>query len=53
MKDNINYLNHSTLECKYHIIFIPKYRRKVLHGLLRKDLQGVFHRLAKQKECVI
>ncbi len=53
IKDNNNHLNHSTWECKYHIIFIPKYRRKVLYGLLRKDLQGVFHRLAKQKECVI
>ena len=48
-----NHLNHSTWECKYHVVFTPKYRRKSLYGLIRKDLQGVFHRLANQKECVI
>ena len=41
------------MECKYHVVFTPKYRKKMLYGLIRKDLQAVFHRLAKQKECVI
>ena len=53
MKNTTNNLNHSTWECKYHVIFIPKCRRKTLYGLLRKDLQIVLHRLARQKECVI
>lgn len=48
-----NHLNHSTWECKYHVVFTPKYRKKVLYGLIRKELKDVFHRLAKQKECVI
>ena len=44
-------LAHTTWECKYHVVFIPKYRRKALFGQLRKDLGAVFRRLAEQKEC--
>ncbi len=36
--------------CKHHVVFIPKSRRKALYGQLRKDLGGVFRRLAEQKE---
>ena len=43
-------LNHTQWECKYHVIFIPKYRRKVLYRELRRYLQEVFRRLADQKE---
>jgi putative transposase len=46
-------LNHSSWECKYHIVFIPKCRRKVLFGQIRKDLGVVFHNLARQRDCVI
>ena len=46
-------LNHSQWECKYHVIFIPKYRRKVLYGELRKYLGEVLRRLAEQKESRI
>ena len=46
-------LNHTRWECKYHILFIPKYRRKVLFGQIRQELGEVFHRLARQKECLI
>ena len=45
--------SHTKWECKYHIVFIPKYRKKVIYGQLRIDLGEVFHRLAKQKECKI
>ena len=31
-------LNHTKWECKYHVVFIPKYRRKVLYGSLRQHL---------------
>jgi putative transposase len=34
-------------------VFTPKYRKKSLYGLIRRDLKDVFHRLAKQKECRI
>ena len=40
-------LSHTKWECKYHVIFIPKYRRKALYEQLRKDLAEVFHRLAR------
>lgn len=48
-----NSLNHTRWECKYHIVFIPKYRRKRLFGAIRKELVEVFRRLARQKECEI
>ncbi len=43
-------LAHSRGECKYHVVFIPQYRRKVLYGEIRASLGGIFHELAKQKE---
>jgi putative transposase len=46
-------LNHTQWECKYHVIFIPKYRRKVLYGELRKYLGEVLRRLAEQKQSRI
>lgn len=46
-------LQHSEWECKYHVIFIPKYRRKVLYGPIRRHLGEVFRRLARQKESEI
>ena len=45
-------LSHSKWDCKYHIIFVPKYRRKVLYGEIRAFLGPVFHELARQKECI-
>ncbi len=50
---NHNHLNHCTWECKYHIVFTPKYRKKEIFGFVRRELKDVFHRLARQKECVI
>ena len=46
-------LAHTKWECKYHVVFIPKYRRKALFGELRKHLGEVFRTLAAQKECRI
>ncbi len=45
--------NHTKWDCKYHIIFIPKYRKKVLYRKLRERLGAVFKQLAHQKECEI
>ena len=41
---------HTRWDCKYHVIFIPKYRRKALFHELRKELGPVFRRLAEEKE---
>ncbi len=46
-------LSHSKWDCKYHLVFVPKYRRKVLFGQIRKELGPIFHELAKQKGCRI
>ena len=46
-------LNHSKWECKYHVVFIPKCRRKTLYAQLCRHLGEVFRRLAEQKECTI
>ena len=46
-------LSHTKWECKYHIVWIPKYRRKTLFGKLRNHLGQVFHELARQRESVI
>ena len=46
-------LKHTTWECKYHVVFIPKCRRKTLYAQLRRDLGPVFRGLAEQKECKV
>ena len=46
-------LSHTAWDCKYHLIWIPKYRKKVLFGDLRKYLGDVFRELALQKESKV
>ena len=46
-------LNHTKWECKYHLVWIPKYRKKTLYRQLRKELGPVFRQLAFQKESEI
>jgi putative transposase len=46
-------LNHSRWECKYHVVFIPKYRKKAIFGQIRAELGDAFRRLAEQKESRI
>ncbi len=46
-------LNHSRWECQYHVVFIPKYRKKRIFGQIKRYLGEVFHRLARQKESLI
>ena len=51
--DEYESLSHSKWECKYHVVFIPKGRRKVLYKSLRRHLGEVFRKLAEQKESRI
>ena len=51
--DESRSLTHTKWECKYHVVFIPKCRRKVLYKELRRHLGEVFRQLAKQKESQI
>jgi len=42
-------LGHSKWDCKYHVVFVPKGRKKQLHGKIRKFLGSLFHELANQR----
>jgi putative transposase len=46
-------LSHSKWDCKYHLVFVPKYRKKKLYGKIRKFLGPLFHELSKHKRCQI
>ncbi len=52
MKD-FKSLSHTKWDCKYHLVWIPKYRKKVIYGNLRKYLGDVLKQLALQKEAKI
>jgi putative transposase len=51
--DKYESLSHAKWECKYHVVFIPKCRRRTLYGELRKHLGDVLRELARQKESRI
>ena len=51
--DEYESLSHSKGECKYHVVFIPRGRRKAVYGELRKYLGEVLRKLAEQKESRI
>ena len=48
--DDYESLSHTKWECLYHVVFIPKCRRRTLYGELRRHLGEVFRRLAEQRE---
>jgi putative transposase len=51
--DEMESLSHTKWECKYYVVFIPKYRRKTLYEELRGHLGEVFRKLAEQKQSRI
>jgi REP-associated tyrosine transposase len=51
--NNNSSLSHSVYECKYHVVWIPKYRKNVIYENLRRHLGKVFRELARQKESEI
>jgi putative transposase len=53
MSDLYQSLSHSKWDCKYHVVFVPKRRRRVLFVQVRRHLGEIFHALARQKECQI
>ncbi len=46
-------LSHTRWDCKYHVVFIPKRRKKQIFGVLRRQLGEIFHELARHKESKI
>ena len=53
MKDDISSLSHSTWNCKYHIVFAPKYRRRAIYGQIKKDIGKILRQLCEYKEVKI
>ncbi len=53
MKKDINSLAHTTWNCKYHIVFAPKYRRKVFYGQKRLEIGAILRSLCEWKEVEI
>ena len=46
---DINSLAHTKWNCKYHIVFAPKYRRKIIYGQLKRDIANILSMLCKRK----
>jgi putative transposase len=46
-------LSHSKWDCKYHIVFVPKYKRKILYGKTREYLRDILRELSRQRGCEI
>jgi REP-associated tyrosine transposase len=53
VNSNKENLKHTRWECKYHVVFIPKYRRKVMYGWIRKELGPIMRELAQHKESEV
>ena len=53
MSERYQSLSHSRWNCKYHVGFVPKRRRKKWFGEIRRQLGPIFHELARQKACRI
>ena len=49
MKNEIKQTAHSSYRCEYHIVFAPKFRRKIIYGRLYKDIANILSMLCKRK----
>jgi len=48
-----NRLSHTTWNCKYHVVFAPKYWRKIIYGQIKEDMANILSMLCKRKEIEI
>ena len=46
---DVNSLSHTKWNCKYHIVFAPKFRRKIIYGKLKRDIANILSMLCKRK----
>lgn len=53
MKNEIKTLSHSTYRCQYHIVFAPKFRRKVIYGQIKTDIGQILRKLCEEKKVEI
>ena len=52
MKLDVSSLAHTKWECKYHIVFAPKYRRQIIYGKIKQDIGQMLRKLCKYKGMV-
>ena len=52
-KKTVNHSAHSTWRCQYHIVFAPKFRRKVIYGALKADIGRILRKLCEEKKVEI
>ena len=53
MKNEIKQTSHSSYRCEYHIVYAPKYRRKVIYKTLRKDIGQIFRKICSELKVEI
>ena len=53
MKNEIKHTAHSSYRCEYHIVFAPKFRRKVIYGELKRDIGAILRKLCKEMKVEI
>ena len=53
MKNEVKHTTHSSYRCEYHIVFAPKYRRKVIYKQIRKDIGEIFRKLCNEMKVEI
>ena len=53
MKNELKHTTHSSYRCEYHIVFAPKYRRKVIYGELRREIGEILRKLCNEKKVEI
>jgi len=53
MSETYQSLSHSKWDCKYHVVFVPKRRRKAFYGSMREQLGPIIGELARQKQCQV
>ena len=49
MKNEVKQLSHSSYRCEYHIVFAPKYRRKIIYGEIKADIGEILRKLCQEK----
>lgn len=49
MKNDVNSLSHTSWNCKYHIVFAPKYRRRAIYGKIKNDIGNILRKLCEWK----
>lgn len=53
MKNEVKHTAHSSYRCEYHVVFAPKYRRKVIYGEIKADIGVILRKLCEQMKVEI